>query len=71
MKPVVKKSELDSFEKWKEDEAKKYVKKYKKKLEHIFGDRAFLIKTGEDFRSLQNQISYFSSIRNEEVVKEN
>ena len=30
MRPVVKKSELDSFEKWKDDEAKKYVKKYKK-----------------------------------------
>ena len=35
-----------------------------------FFDRAFLIKTEEDFGSLQNQISYFSSIRNEEVVKE-
>ena len=33
-----------------------------------FFDRAFPIT--EDFRSLQNQISYFSSIRNEEVVKE-
>lgn len=50
---------------------KNMLKNTKKKLEHIFGDRAFLIKTEEDFRSLQNQISYFSSIRNEEVAKEN
>ena len=33
-----------------------------------FFDRAFPIT--EDFGGLQNQISYFSSIRNEEVVKE-
>jgi len=70
MRPTVKKSELRSFEKWKEDEARKYIKRYKKKLEQVFGDRAYLIKTEEDFRSLQNQISYFSSIRDEEILVE-
>ena len=69
-KVVVKQQDADKFNERRVKLIAKFIKDYKEIVKESFGDQASEVKTEEDFRSLQNQISYFSSIRNEEVVKE-
>lgn len=70
MKPIVKQSELDNFNKWKENLIKEFVETYVKGLNDTFGERAFQVKTKLEIAGLENRLTYEASIYTGQIVIE-